>query len=50
MIGIIVLGQVPSALEAVGVGLVVGAVAVQRDELPERAVTPAVLRSRTKEA
>ena len=32
VIGVVVLAQVPSALEAVGVGLVVGAVAVHRDE------------------
>jgi inner membrane transporter RhtA len=40
VIGVVVLGQVPSALEAVGVGLVVGAVAVHRDKLPERAGEP----------
>jgi inner membrane transporter RhtA len=37
VIGVVVLAQVPSAAEAVGVGLVVGAVALHRDEPPERA-------------
>jgi inner membrane transporter RhtA len=37
VIGVVVLAQVPSAAEAVGVALVVGAVALHRHELPERA-------------
>ena len=43
VIGVVVLGQVPSAVEAAGVGLVVGAVAFHRDELPERAGEPEVV-------
>jgi inner membrane transporter RhtA len=53
VIGIVVLAQVPSALEAVGVGLVVGAVAAHRDELPEHAGLrrrDGALAPRTKEA
>jgi inner membrane transporter RhtA len=40
VIGVVVLAQIPSALEAVGVGLVVGAVGLHRDELPEPAGEP----------
>jgi inner membrane transporter RhtA len=40
VIGVVVLAQVPSAVEAVGVGLVVGAVALHRDKSPERAGEP----------
>jgi drug/metabolite transporter (DMT)-like permease len=43
LIGLVVLGQVPSPVEAVGVGLVVGAVAFHRDEPPERAREPEVV-------
>jgi hypothetical protein len=34
VIGIVVLGQVPSVAEVLGVGLVVGGVAVHRDSYP----------------
>jgi inner membrane transporter RhtA len=40
VIGVVVLAQVPSAVEVVGVGLVVGAVALHRDKSPERAGEP----------
>jgi inner membrane transporter RhtA len=40
VIGVVVLSQVPSALEAAGVALVVGAVALHRDKAPERASEP----------
>jgi inner membrane transporter RhtA len=40
VIGVVVLAQVPSAAEAAGVSLVVGAVALHRDELPEGAGEP----------
>jgi inner membrane transporter RhtA len=40
LIGVIVLRQVPSGVEAIGVGLVVGAVGFHRDKLPERAGEP----------
>jgi hypothetical protein len=46
VIGVVVLGQIPSALEALGVGLVVGAVAFHRDELPERAREPKFVQDR----
>jgi inner membrane transporter RhtA len=46
VIGVVVLGQIPSALEALGVGLVVGAVAFHRDELPERAREPELVQDR----
>jgi inner membrane transporter RhtA len=36
VIGVVVLSQVPSALEAAGVALVVAAVALHRDQAPER--------------
>ena len=40
VIGVVVLAQVPSGVELAGVALVVGAVALHRDELPERAGEP----------
>ena len=40
VIGVVVLAQVPSAAEALGVALVVGAVALHRDQLPERTREP----------
>jgi inner membrane transporter RhtA len=40
LIGVAVLRQVPSGIEVIGVGLVVGAVGVHRDKLPERAGEP----------
>ena len=46
VIGVVVLGQVPSAIEPLGVGLVVGAVAFHRDELPERAGEPELVQDR----
>ena len=46
VIGVVVLSQVPSAIEALGVGLVVGAVGFHRDELPERAAVPELVQDR----
>jgi len=46
VIGVVVLGQIPSAIEALGVGLVVVAVAFHRDELPERAGEPELVQDR----
>ena len=49
VIGIIVLGQVPSAVEVLGVALVVGGVAVHRErsgQLPERAGQPQLVQDR----
>jgi inner membrane transporter RhtA len=40
VIGVAVLAQIPSAVEVAGVALVVGAVALHREELPERAGEP----------
>jgi inner membrane transporter RhtA len=49
VIGIVVLGQVPSAVEVLGVALVVGGVAVHRErsgQLPERALQPQLVEDR----
>ena len=49
VIGVIVLGQVPSAIEALGVGLVIGGVAVHRErsaQLPERACETQLIEDR----
>jgi inner membrane transporter RhtA len=41
VIGVVVLAQIPSTLEVLGVALVVAAVAVHREEAPERAAADA---------
>ncbi|MDQ3067065.1 MAG: EamA family transporter, partial [Actinomycetota bacterium] len=46
VIGVVVLAQVPSAIELAGVGLVVGAVASHRDETPEGARQPESVQDR----
>jgi inner membrane transporter RhtA len=45
-IGVVVLAQFPSAIEAAGVALVVGAVALHRNEAPERAGEPELVEDR----
>lgn len=46
LIGVLVLSQVPSAIEVAGVALVVGAVGLHRDKTPERAGEPEVVEER----